>query len=113
MGLKFGSHRRDLPGSPDVAFVDERVAVFCDGDFWHGRNWPSRKRLLARGSNGEYWVSKIQSNRRRDANVSRELKRSGWIVLRLWETDLAGDPEFAIGRVLAALSQGQRASGRR
>jgi DNA mismatch endonuclease (patch repair protein) len=47
----------ELPGKPDIVFYGARLAVFCDGDFWHGRNWPERKRKLSRGSNSEYWVT--------------------------------------------------------
>jgi DNA mismatch endonuclease, patch repair protein len=81
-----------LPGRPDIVFPTARVAVFCDGDFWHGRNWAERRRRLERGSNADYWVKKIAANRARDARYNRALKELGWTVVRFWETDILADP---------------------
>lgn len=94
-----------LPGSPDFAFPRLKVAVFCDGDFWHGRDWATRKRKLQKGSNSAYWVPKIESNRARDRRVSRELQSLGFIVVRLWEGDIKRDPESAAARVGQALTK--------
>jgi DNA mismatch endonuclease (patch repair protein) len=92
-----------------VILVDHRVAVFCDGDFWHGRSWQQRKAQLASGWNAEYWVAKIGRNRQRDRIVNRQLSGLGWGVVRVWESDVRRDPgrvarkiwDFAIGAVRA------------
>jgi DNA mismatch endonuclease (patch repair protein) len=73
-----------LFGKPDFVFPFVRVAVFIDGDFWHGN--PKKRRLPK--SNIEYWTRKIESNKKRDRLVSRTLRRRGWRVLRIWESDL-------------------------
>jgi DNA mismatch endonuclease (patch repair protein) len=65
-----------------------RVAVFCDGDFWHGRNWPQRRAKLARGWNASYWIAKIERNRARDRQTAKALRALGWHVVRVWESDV-------------------------
>ena len=80
-----------LRGRPDVVFTRERVAVFCDGDFWHGRNLDARIAKLQQGHNAPYWVAKIRGNVARDRSVDAELEEDGWDVLRFWETDVRRD----------------------
>jgi DNA mismatch endonuclease (patch repair protein) len=81
IGWRRGS---SLPGKPDFVFRRQRLAVFIDGDFWHGN--PRRFRLPK--SNLDYWGPKIEGNRRRDAANTRRLKELGWRVLRIWESAL-------------------------
>jgi len=109
-GLRFRLHAKGLPGCPDLVFRRRKIAVFCDGDFWHGRNWAKRKRKLSAGWNAEYWVSKIQRNRERDRAVGRELKRSGWRVIRLWESQVRRDAASAAAKVLAIVADGNDAN---
>jgi DNA mismatch endonuclease (patch repair protein) len=92
---RYRLHAADLPGKPDIVFRRAKVAVFVDGDFWHGRQWQHRKARLTVGSNSAYWVGKIGANRRRDSIYNRLLKKAGWVVIRVWETDLKGNPEPA------------------
>lgn len=93
LGLRFRKNYRTLPGKPDIVFPAVRIAVFCDGDFWHGRRWRSLKAKLVRGSNGSYWVAKIRANRRRDRANTRRLEHEGWHVIRIWETDILANIE--------------------
>ena len=93
-------HRKDLPGSPDLAFGPSRVAVFVDGGFWHGHPskwWPGRS--------GEYWDAKIQRNMARDRRVDQELADAGWRVVRLWDIDIARCPEVEAQKVELALTE--------
>ncbi len=92
-GLRYRKNVKALPGRPDIVFSTARVAVFCDGDFWHGRDWKRLFRKLCTGTNAGYWVLKIKSNRNRDRRNNRLLEREGWTVIRLWETDIQRDPE--------------------
>jgi DNA mismatch endonuclease, patch repair protein len=101
-GLRFRLHAEDLPGCPDLVIRSKRLAVFCDGDFWHGREWGNRKNKLAAGWNADYWISKIDRNRRRDRVVSRTLRRLGWRVIRVWETDLRRNPGKVAARIFKA-----------
>jgi G:T-mismatch repair DNA endonuclease (very short patch repair protein) len=79
--------------------------VFCDGDFWHGRRWNERRQKLAHGANGIYWTAKIASNIERDRRINRSLRRQGWTVLRVWETDVLRDPVRVVARVLRAIRE--------
>jgi G:T-mismatch repair DNA endonuclease (very short patch repair protein) len=69
-----------FPARPDIVFAGQRIAIFCDGDFWHGRQWVKRRRRLERGSNASYWVAKIRRNIERDRQINRTLRRRGWTV---------------------------------
>ena len=104
LNYRFGLHNVKLPGTPDVVFSERKLAVFVDGDFWHGRQWRTRglkslESQFARVRNRSYWIKKISGNIRRDARVSRQLRRMGWHVARIWESDLSAHPERCIRRV--------------
>lgn len=92
-GLRYRLHTPHLPGRPDLVFIGAQIAVFVDGDFWHGRNLRTRLRNLNRGHNSSYWVNKISNNVRRDRRNTLLLKEAGWDVIRVWETDLYRDKD--------------------
>lgn len=77
LGLRFKRNVDTLPGTPDIVFFENRVAIFCDGDFWHGRDWKGRRPRLLRGANAGYWVAKIEANIARDLKLRRALRRDG------------------------------------
>jgi DNA mismatch endonuclease, patch repair protein len=104
-GLRYRLHPADLPGKPDIVVRGKRVAIFCDGDFWHGRNWRRRKARLQRGANSEYWVAKISRNRRRAKEVTGMLRDAGWLVIRIWESTIKRDPERVAIRVMASIAK--------
>src|SRR5690554_229053 len=79
-------HRRDLPGTPDLAWIGKKIAVFVDGAFWHGH--PS---AFTPGKSGQFWDEKIRQNIARDERVDAELLESGWTVIRLWDFEVAKD----------------------
>jgi DNA mismatch endonuclease (patch repair protein) len=103
VGIRYRLHSNALPGRPDLTLAKWRVVVFCDGDFWHGRQWSRRKKKLSKGWNAGYWVPKIERNRRRDRQVTRLLRSRGWIVIRVWESDVRRDPVTAVSKILNAL----------
>ena len=88
-----------MPGRPDVIFPGAKAAIFCDGDFWHGRNWDKLRKELGRRANSDYWIAKIEYNRKRDAEISQQLTKAGWRVMRLWEREIVTDPAQAAQRV--------------
>jgi DNA mismatch endonuclease (patch repair protein) len=90
-GMRFRKNVKTLLGTPDIVFPKAKTVVFCDGDFWHGRDWTRRKVKLQKGSNSKYWVQKIEHNRQRDKLVTRKLRTAGWRVVRVWETDILND----------------------
>ena len=75
-----------------MVFIRARVAVFCDGDFWHGRFWNRRRSRLKSGHNASYWIAKLDANRKRDKRVNAELEAKGWHVMRVWESDVLKAP---------------------
>ena len=103
-GYRYRSNYKALPGRPDIVFLKSKLVVFVDGDYWHGRNWPARRKKLALGSNGKYWMAKIEANMARDLSQKETLERLGWKVLRLWETDILRDPSSALAAVEDALN---------
>jgi DNA mismatch endonuclease (patch repair protein) len=98
-GLRFRKNIKHLPGKPDVVFISKRLAIFCDGDFWHGKNWSSRRRKLSTGSNSSYWVAKIQANISRDRRCTIKLRKLGWEVLRVWESEILAKPHQVANRI--------------
>lgn len=103
LGLAFRKHQASLPGCPDFVFPRHRVVVFVDGDFWHGRRLGPRLARLRNGHNADYWAAKILRNVQRDRAQRRELRSSGWAVVRIWESDLKRSPKTAARKVLARL----------
>lgn len=99
LGLRCRRNVSELRGRPDLVFSRARVAVFCDGDFWHGRNWRVLKRHLSHRANASYWVAKIAYNIQRDAQQRRALMKGGWRVLRFWESDIMKNPQSVAGRI--------------
>src|SRR5687767_10824756 len=94
-----------LPGRPDVLFTRDRVAIFCDGDFWHGRELATRVEKLSTGHNAPYWVAKIQGNVARDRRRNVALEEMGWTVLRFWESDILKKPDEIAQIVLATVQR--------
>jgi DNA mismatch endonuclease (patch repair protein) len=94
LGLRYRIHAPDLPGRPDIVFRGRRVAVFVDGDFWHGRRFDDWAHKLS-----EPWRAKIARNRARDAASNAALKALGWAVVRVWEKDLKADPAVGVARI--------------
>lgn len=97
-GYRFRKHVKSLPGSPDAVFPKEKVAVFIDGDFWHGYRFPAWEHKLK-----DFWKEKISENRRRDQRNFRKLRRMGWRVIRIWQHEIKQNPESCIDRIISTL----------
>lgn len=97
-----------LPGKPDIVFGPAKVAVFVDGDYWHGNAWRTRghatfEAYYGRGANAQFWLDKIRRNIARDRNITAVLSEAGWTVLRCWESDIDRDLPAVTDRVTAAV----------
>lgn len=99
-GLDWESHCADLPGRPDFVFRRAGLAVFVDGDFWHGWRFPVWRDKLS-----EKWEAKIAANRARDVRNHRRLRRAGWRVIRLWEHQVERDLEGCLRLVISRLAR--------
>ena len=106
--IKYRSHPK-MYGSPDF-IVEGRLLLFCDGSFWHGRDWKALKARLETGNDPGYWVRHIENNRKRDRKVNRALRGQGRLVLRLWDTDVKKRPEWCVGKIRVALDLPNAAS---
>lgn len=85
-GLRYQKNVTSIFGKPDLVFKGKKVAVFCDSEFWHGYNWEERKKDFK--SHQEFWIPKIERNMERDKEVTAELQRQGWTVLRFWGKEI-------------------------
>lgn len=85
-GLHYRKNVNNVFGHPDIVFIDKKVAVFCDSEFWHGYNWEERKRDIK--SHQSFWLPKIERNISRDIEVNERLEAEGWTVLRFWGNDI-------------------------
>lgn len=85
-GLRYRKNTNKVFGHPDIAFIGKKIAVFCDSEFWHGYNWNEKKNEIK--SNREFWINKIERNIQRDYEVTNELEKEGWVVLRFWGNEI-------------------------
>lgn len=100
-GYRYRRNYKKLPGSPDIALTKYRVAVFVDGEFWHGENWEERKAKLRR--NREYWIEKIEENMARDKRVDGQLQEMGWVTVHFWEKQVLKSTDECLQAVLELL----------
>lgn len=105
-GVKFRKHYRRLRGTPDVAFPQSKVAVFIDGDFWHGYRYPAWRKKITAG----YWRLKIESNRARDRKTFAQLRRKGWKVIRVWGHQIKEDLPGVVTRIVTTAKNAERIS---
>lgn len=108
-GIRYSLQNRLLPGKPDIVLKSQRIAIFIDGDFWHGGQWRKRKLLkledqFTRSESKDYWLNKIKANMRRDCRSSAMLTQSGWTVLRFWESQIFNDIEGCLAMTLQAIN---------
>ena len=92
-----------VTGKPDFAIVSKKIAIFCDGDFWHGHNWKIRGKETLKHELSEYslyWRNKILNNIKRDEKVNKTLSSGGWLVIRVWENDVINDTEQVVQKIL-------------
>ena len=102
-GLRPKRHDNRLPGRPDFVFVRAKVAVFVDGDFWHGWRFPAWEHKLT-----PFWHEKIAANKARDQRINRKLRKAGWTVIRVWEHQIQRDLEGCIERIVRPIETWRR-----
>ena len=96
-GYRYRLNYKKLPGSPDIALTKQKLAIFVDGEFWHGYDWQRKKDKLR--ANRQYWLEKIEENIARDERDNKRLVAMGWTVLRFWEKDIKKDLEGCVQTV--------------
>lgn len=87
-GYRYRKNYKKLPGAPDIAITKYKIAIFCDSEFFHGKEWGLLKSRLAHGKNPQYWIRHIEENMKHDRNVGKELEALEWTVIRFWGNDI-------------------------
>ena len=99
MGYRYRKNDKRLPGSPDIAISRHSIAIFVDGEFWHGKDWETRKPRLKR--NREYWIEKIEENLARDKRVDDQLRAMDWTPIHFWSKDALKDTDSCISDIIS------------
>lgn len=95
-GYRYRKNYRALAGSPDIALTKYKIAIFCDSEFFHGKDWEILKPRLEKGKNPDYWIPKIERNMQRDREKDQELLFEGWTVIHFWGKDILKNTEECI-----------------
>lgn len=95
-GYRYRKNFKGLPGKPDIVLIKYKIAIFCDSEFFHGKDWEQLKEQLRKGNNSEFWIEKISKNRKRDEEIEKELKYLGWTVIRFWGKDIKKNTDQCI-----------------
>lgn len=93
-GYRYRLNYKQLPGSPDIALMKYNIAIFVDGEFWHGKDFKNRKSILNR--NKDYWIAKIEENMNRDKVNDIKLNEMGWISIHFWSKDVEKNCSYCI-----------------
>jgi DNA mismatch endonuclease Vsr len=101
-GHRFRIHYKTVLGKPDIAFPGPKIVIFCDSEFFHGYRWRSNRKRIH--SNRGYWIPKIERNMKRDAEVNRQLRKAGWVVLRFWGHEIKKNLDRCVRKIEETLS---------
>jgi DNA mismatch endonuclease (patch repair protein) len=95
-GYRYRKNCDSIPGKPDLVILKYKIAIFCDGEFFHGKDWEVLRPRLEKSQNSEYWISKILKNRKRDDEINKRLIYEGWTVIRFWGKDILKSPDECV-----------------
>lgn len=95
-GYRYRKNYAELPGKPDIVLTKYKIVIFCDSEFFHGKDWEILKPKLENGKNPEFWINKITKNIERDDLVNKELLYLNWTVIRFWGKEIKKHPETCI-----------------
>ena len=95
-GYRYRKNYKKLPGSPDIAITKYKIAIFCDSEFFHGKDWEVAKVRLEKGSNPEYWIKKIERNIERDREKDQKLMYEGWTIIHFLGKNILKNTEECI-----------------
>lgn len=102
-GYRYRKNDSSVFGKPDISFRKLKVAIFCDSEFWHGKDWHKKK--LEHKTNIEFWHKKIERNISRDFEVNSRLESEGWMVLRFWGKDILKNLDYCISTIEAHINE--------
>jgi DNA mismatch endonuclease (patch repair protein) len=111
-GIRYFKNYKKLPGRPDIAITKYKIAVFVDGEFWHGYDWENQKKKRIH-TNRAYWIPKIEKNIERDKKINQELESMGWTVIRFWEKhEVWKDLDKCVKKINAVVNEKRREKNR-
>ena len=87
-GYRYRKNYTELPGKPDIVLIKYKIAIFCDSEFFHGKDWEVLKPQLEKGKNADFWIEKISKNQQHDDDINKQLQFLGWTVIRFWGKDI-------------------------
>ena len=87
-GYRYRKNYTELPGKPDIVLTKYKIAIFCDSEFFHGKDWEVLKPQLEKGKNADFWIKKISKNQQHDDDINKQLQFLGWTVIRFWGKDI-------------------------
>lgn len=95
-GYRYRKNLATLPGKPDIVLTKHKIAIFCDSEFFHGKDWDKLKKQLQKGNNSGYWIKKIKRNIERDQEHDQALSFLGWTVIHFWGKEIMKDIDGCI-----------------
>ena len=102
-GLRFRKNSSAIYGHPDISIRKYKIAIFCDGDFWHGYDWENRKEDIK--SNRDYWIPKIERNIAKDEETNHVLTAMGYHVIRVWEHEIRNSLPDVISMIVRTIDE--------
>ena len=102
-GFRFRLYDKKLPGKPDIVSKKYRIAIFVDGEFWHGYNWDEKKKKIK--SNRNFWIPKIERNIERDKEINEKLINLGYVVFRFWEHQIRKELDNCVNRIMNKINK--------
>lgn len=103
LGFRYRRNDKTVVGKPDIAFKRLKIAIFCDSEYFHGKDWEKEKHRIK--TNTEFWHKKIEQNMLRDQQVNAELLKNNWKVLRFWGKEIEKNIDFCIGEIIKAIEE--------
>lgn len=95
-GYRYRKNYNELPGKPDIVLTKQKIVIFCDSEFFHGKDWEVLKPRLEKGNNANYWLKKIERNIIRDQEINQQLNFLGWTVVRFWGKEILNNTDECI-----------------
>ncbi len=95
-GYRYRKNYKGLPGTPDIVLTKYKIAIFCDGELFHGKDWEVLRPRLLKGNNADFWVKKVERNMERDRENDKKLLFLGWTIIRFWGNDILKNPKQCV-----------------
>ncbi len=106
-GYRYRKNYKELPGKPDIVLTKFKIAIFCDSEFFHGKDWEIKRPKLLNSKNPQYWISKIERNMERDKENEQKLLVLGWTVIRFWGKEILKNTDECIRVIEEAIFENE------